>query len=82
MVAAPAKKIDITQHVLVPSHQKLSAEEAKQILEKYDISAAQLPAMLVTDPIAKALGANVGDLIKVERKGPLQSSPYYRRVVE
>ena len=82
MVAAPAKKIDITQHVLVSQHQKLSPEEIKEVLEKFNISMAQLPSILSTDPIAKALAAKIGDVIKIERKGPLASSFYYRRVIE
>jgi DNA-directed RNA polymerase subunit H len=82
MVVAPAKKIDITQHVLVPSHQKLSPEETTEVLEKFNISLTQLPSILSNDAIAKALGAKAGDVIKIERQGPLKSSQYFRRVIE
>jgi len=82
MVAASAKKVDITQHALVPSHKILSKEEATEVLEKFNISPVQLPSILATDPIIKSLGGKVADIIQIERKRPLQSGFYYRRVVE
>ena len=82
-MAAPAeaKKVDITQHVLVPKHILLSEEEAKQVLEKFNISPLQLPVMLATDTMAKAIGAKAGMMIQIERTGPTGRSEYYRRVV-
>lgn len=82
-MAAPAeaKKVDITQHVLVPKHILLSEEEAKQVLSKFNISPPQLPVILATDTIAKAIGAKAGMMIKIERTGPTGKAEYYRRVV-
>ena len=81
-MAAPAeaKKIDITQHNLVPKHILLSEEETKRVLKQYNISLIQLPAMLATDPVAKTIGAKAGAVVKIERIGPTGKSPYYRRI--
>ncbi|MEM2874119.1 MAG: DNA-directed RNA polymerase subunit H [Candidatus Nanoarchaeia archaeon] len=81
VVPAEIAKIDITKHVLVPKHILLSEEEAKKLLSQLNISAAQLPSILSTDPMAKALGAKVGNIIKIERIGPSGKSAYYRRVI-
>ena len=81
VVPAEAKKIDITQHALVPKHILLSEDEAKQVLIQFNISAAQLPVILSTDPVAKSIGAKQGGIIKIERVSPTGRSPYYRRVV-
>lgn len=81
-MAEPAKKFDIIQHVLVPEHTVLSDEEAKKVLEKFNISPAQLPAIKASDPIAKVLNAEAGKIIKVERKTQTENIVYYRIVVE
>ncbi len=75
------KKIDITQHALVPKFSKLSEEEKTQILDFYGISALQLPSIIVADPMAKAVEAKLGDIIKIGRISKLGKSNYYRRVV-
>jgi len=81
-MAEPAKKFDIIQHILVPKHTILSDEDAKQVLEKFNISPAQLPAIKTSDPIAKVLNAEAGKIIRVERKTQTENITYYRIVVE
>ncbi len=81
-MAEPAKKFDITQHILVPKHTILSDEEATKVLERFNISPAQLPAIKASDPIAKALNAEAGKIIKIGRKTQTESIDYYRIVVE
>ena len=63
-------------HILQPKHIKLSEKEADALLKKINVSKAQLPKILSTDP-ALPEGCNVGDIIKIERK----SGVYHRVVV-
>lgn len=81
-MAEPAKKFDITQHTLVPAHSILSDSEAKEVLEKFNISTIQLPTMRASDPVAKTIGAKPGNVIKIERKTQTGNTNYYRFVVE
>jgi len=59
----------------------LSEEEAKALLEKFNLSEVQLPTILSKDPMVKALRAKKGDIIKIEHKSPTGKSFYYRRVI-
>jgi DNA-directed RNA polymerase subunit H len=54
-------------HILQPKHVILKQKDADALLEKYNISLSQLPKIKITDP-ALPEGANVGDIIKIERK--------------
>ena len=54
-------------HVLQPKQTKLSEEETKKILNSLNLSKSQLPKMLLTD-LAIPEGANIGEVIKIERK--------------
>ncbi len=75
------KKLDVTQHVLTPKFFKLSSDEIKSLLETYNISDVQLPAILEKDPLVKIAELKVGDVIRIERKTQTGKSYYYRRVV-
>jgi len=50
------------------------------MLEKFNISKAQIPKILSDDP-ALPEGCNVGDVIKIERKAGDKAVFYYRVVV-
>ena len=69
-----------TFHVLQPKHTLLKQDEVEKILEKYNISLVQLPKIKLTDP-AIPEGANVGDIIKIERKDEEGDFSFYRTVV-
>ncbi len=75
------EKINPFVNELVPKHEILSEEEKKKLLEKFNISLKQLPRILITDPCVKALGAKVGDVIKITRKSPTAGEYFYYRVV-
>ena len=77
-----AKNLDLQKHNLIPPHQKLDSKEAKKLLETYNISPSQLPKISSTDPIAKAIGAVAGDIIKIKRESPLGEYNYYRIVID
>jgi DNA-directed RNA polymerase subunit H len=78
-----AGEIDVLGHELVPKHEVLSEEEKKEVLERYKVSQFQLPKILVSDPAARAIGAKVGDVIKITRDSPTAGKTIaYRCVVE
>ena len=77
------KKFNILDHELVPQHIILSKKEAKEVLEKFNVQPEQLPKILVTDPVVRAIGAKKGDIIKIIRKSKTASKAIaYRLVVE
>ncbi len=77
------KKFNILDHELVPEHIVLSKEEAEEVLKKFNVKPEQLPKILTTDPVVKAIGAKKGDIIKVIRRSKTAlKSVVYRLVVE
>ena len=67
-------------HILQPKHIKLSEKEIEDILNKLNISKAQLPKIFLNDP-AVPEGCNIGDVIKIERKEENKIVIYYRAIV-
>lgn len=53
-------------HILQPKHTKLSEKEVEQLLSDLNVSKAQLPKILLTDP-AIPEDCSVGDIIKIKR---------------
>ena len=77
------EKINVLGHRLVPRHRILTEEEKRELLEGYNITVRDLPKILITDAMVKAIGANIGDVIEIERISPTAGiSHYYRYVVE
>ncbi len=77
-----APPIDIFAHELVPKHEILSEEEAKEVLKRFRVKPYQLPHIKASDPAVKALGGKPGDIIKITRKSPTAGyALYYRYVV-
>ncbi len=68
-------------HILQPKHTKLKSEEVKKLIEKYNISLAQLPKVRKVDP-GLPLNANVGEVFKIDREDDGKKIIYYRVVVE
>lgn len=74
---------EISKHRLVPAHSKLSESEKKELLQKYNIDAKDLPKILKKDPAIAHLGVKAGEIIKVERQSPTAGNTiYYRAVAE
>ena len=67
-------------HALQPKHSKLSEKETEELLTKLNISKAQLPKILSTDP-GLAEGCEIGDVIRIERKEGDKVNLYFRAVV-
>lgn len=76
------KQIDVLLHDLVPQHILLTKKETEDLMDKYQITVIDLPQIFEKDPIAIAIGAKEGDVIKIIRdsKTTVKSIEYYRYV--
>ncbi|WP_309492637.1 DNA-directed RNA polymerase subunit H [Candidatus Hecatella orcuttiae] len=76
-------EFNIFNHELVPKHILLSKEEAREVLDRYKIMPYQLPKIKESDPVARALNAKHGDILKILREGgPAGAAVYYRYVIK
>jgi len=76
-------KVNILEHVLVPSHRILSEEDRKVLLKKYNIKPSQLPKILASDPAVVAIGAKPRDILEITRRSQVAGVTLaYRIVVE
>ncbi len=68
---------------LVPKHDIIGEREKEELLAKYGISLKHLPRISVTDSVVKAIGAKLGDVVKIVREDQhLGKTIYYRVVVK
>jgi DNA-directed RNA polymerase subunit H len=76
------KKIDVLLHELVPKHKLLTKKETLDLLNKYQISIVDLPQIFEKDPVAIAIGAKEGDVVKIIRESntTVKTINYYRYV--
>ena len=72
-------KYNITRHVLVPEHIKLSNTDVEMIELKKKIRIQDLPILQQNDPISRFYAFNRGDIIKIIRKKDCSIS--YRIVI-
>jgi len=74
----------VFSHVLVPKHEVTPESELQELFQKFKITKQNLPWLKSTDPAVIALGAKVGDVVKVLRTSPVtgKETAYYRLVVE
>jgi len=70
------------KHQLVPEHVILNESEAKGVLKELDAHPEQLPKIKTTDPVAKAIGAKRGDIVKIIRKSPTAEEFVTYRLVQ
>ncbi len=74
---------DIFEHELVSKHEIISEKESEELLKKLRVQPYQLPQILSADPVAKAIGAKPGDILRVIRKSPTAGKHIaYRYVIE
>ena len=72
----------ISEHSLVPKHERLSQDEAQKLLSQFGLDYDKLPRISQEDPMCTELNAQVGDVIRIIRNSPVAGeSIYYRRVV-
>ena len=76
------KKIDVLLHKFVPQHLLLTKEESQELLEKYHIELTDLPQIFEKDPVAIAIGAKEGDIIRIVRDShtTVRNIDYFRYV--
>jgi DNA-directed RNA polymerase I, II, and III subunit RPABC1 len=75
--------INITQHFLVPKHEKITEDEVKKLMmELYITNRLNLPIMLKTDPIARYLDLSSGDVVRITRFSPTSGEYFSYRVVK
>ena len=76
------KAIDVLRHELVPKHTLLTKKETQALLNKYKIGIIDLPQIFEKDPVAIAICAKEGDVVKIvrESKTTVKSINYYRYV--
>jgi DNA-directed RNA polymerase subunit H len=74
---------DLFEHKLVPMHEILSDEQREELLSRLKVQPYQLPQISSSDPAAKAIGANPGDILQIARKSPTAGEHIaYRYVIE
>lgn len=82
MPKSKKRRVNILEHEWVPKHEILSPEEAAEVLKKLGVKPIQLPWLLTSDPVAKAIGAKPGDIVRIYRKSPTAGETIaYRYVV-
>ncbi|MDD4566619.1 DNA-directed RNA polymerase subunit H [Methanoculleus chikugoensis] len=59
--------LDVRNHEMVPDHQIMDEEEVADLLATYHITLEQLPKIYHDDPAAKAIGGEVGNVIRIIR---------------
>ena len=53
------------------------------VLIKFNISLLQLPQISIKDPMAKAVKADINEVLEIEHKSPTGNKDlFYRRVIE
>jgi len=71
--------INITKHLFVPKHEKMTVEDTTRFYQDYKVTSDKVPSIFTTDPVVRYYNFKVGDLLRIHRpRGEL----YYRVVVE
>ncbi|MDD2473814.1 MULTISPECIES: DNA-directed RNA polymerase subunit H [unclassified Methanoculleus] len=75
--------LDVLKHEMVPDHQIMGEAEVSDLLATYHISLEQLPKIYHDDPAVKAIGADVGNVIRITRESRTAGrAEAYRLVVK
>ena len=78
-----AKTFQVHDHILVPTHEKLSEKDIEKVYKQYSISFIQLPKILKTDPAIQHLGVKTGDVVKITRPSRTAAETvFFRGVVD
>jgi DNA-directed RNA polymerase subunit H len=81
--AEKERSYNIFDHQIVPKHELLPRKEAEELMKEFHIRPHQLPYIITSDPAALALGAKMGDILRITRKSPTAGEVVvYRYVVD
>ena len=72
---------DVLKHELVPKHEIMTKKEVNELLKKFNITKGQIPKILISDPVVKKIGAEVGDVVKITRNSKTAGQCETYRVV-
>ena len=79
----PSEKLDVSNHSLVPTHEKCSDTEKKAVLKKYNITIKDLPKISINDAAIVDMNLEPGDVVKITRDSPTAGdSVFYKVVIE
>ncbi len=83
LISSIFPSFNLFEHTLVPKHEILSPEEQKKVLMEYRVRPYQMPQIRSSDPAAKAIGAEPGDIVRIIRESPTAGKYVsYRYVIE
>ena len=75
-------KIDIQDHMLVPEHEIMTEEEISEEFSDVDYDFKDLPKIKVNDPVAKSIGAEPGNILRITRESQTAGVFVTYRIVE
>ena len=75
-------KIDIQDHMLVPTHEIMTEDEIADEFSDVEYDFKDLPKIKSHDPVVKAIGAKVGDVLRITRESQTAGVFITYRIVE
>ncbi|MGX8694611.1 MAG: DNA-directed RNA polymerase subunit H [Methanobrevibacter sp.] len=75
-------KIDIQEHMLVPTHEIMSEDEIADEFSDVEYDFKNLPKIKSEDPVVKAIDAKPGDVLRITRESQTAGVFVTYRIVE
>ena len=75
-------KIDIQDHMLVPTHEIMTEDEIADEFSDVEYDFKDLPKIRSEDPVVKAIGAKPGDVLRITRESQTAGVFVTYRIVE
>ena len=75
-------RIDIQDHMLVPTHEIMTEEEISEEFSDVDYDFKDLPKIKANDPVVEAIGAEPGNVLRITRESQTAGVFVTYRIVE
>lgn len=75
-------KIDIQDHILVPTHEIMTEDEIADEFSDVEYDFKNLPKIRSNDPVVKAIDAKPGDILRITRESQTAGVFVTYRIVE
>ncbi|MBQ6512729.1 DNA-directed RNA polymerase subunit H [Methanobrevibacter sp.] len=75
-------RIDIQEHMLVPTHEIMTEDEIADEFSDVEYDFKDLPRIRSEDPVVKAIGAKPGDVLRITRESQTAGVFVTYRIVE